>query len=1109
MAVNKYYAISLLVFIVLSVYINHGTLTTEGYHSYIDWTPRIDLTAFKEDFTSIYKSGQFSDLDDTKRIVINWIFLIVDYEQFDIIRFAGLTFLTFIIPYHFLLKLMEKEKYKIGELEKHAIAFAAAFFYMVNPLTIEHFIAFYPQLSYALFPAAFYLCYMTFKSSDNIYPILLGALSCFLVLIVLHNIVYLGILGSCSGLVLVLSGNVKSRDAVLRSLKAVAVFSALGLFTALPILYNILNHNAPSPGYINSLGYVEHVAENARMLNIMTLDSNLHFWPLFWDMIPYPFGSTYYLTMGLMAAIVLAAGLYYRNALATTAALNFAVFCLLTNGIHSPVGELYQWAVFNIKFGWLIRSSPKFSLLLPLFFSLLLAHFFARIASKGKILLAAGLILVLLHQSIFVPTVWSLDEKLSKGHPNPEFFDVMEILKNDETEWGRVWWYGDYPSSVPIESMDYKRIRYLVDNQNPLQRVSELSTSLEIEYVLVDRRSQQDFVKIEYADGLVPKLKEGFEPIYEGNRLVLFKVDEDFERIYMPKAAFLLYAGYDSVHAISKRTDIGDDIALIMGDETGDIAARMDGYADVIVLDSRYIPVFRMDNENIIPLGGSIKADSESGWGKNKQGDGYDRKAWEDFAKDNGLPLDQLDFGMGLAYTKEAPHFIEFEDVEPIFSIEQLRFSEAHEKNITGVETFATDRGKLMKLGGAETGDYWGLTVKGYAFQRVASACWIEMDFYDFDGEHIDSVVLAEDDGNMLVLEQNLLVPEGSDYFRMRFFCHAGNYSDILVMGLEVEPIYGEPNIFNDSFVVEEAGMYEVYIRALKNPEGGSLGVGFNGNESVLSTKSDVTGFEWVRIYSGHLQEGANNISIMNIGGLNAVNIGYYTPLGSKDDYLEGKGIMYIYEGEGEFHSQNAIKKENSEYSNGLMLSFGESSELWSSLPVYEERRYYLEYEGNDIEFLIDDEKVEEEGVMLGEGEHTIRVSALSDNATLDYLVLYDEKARSIIEGIEDGSMKEKGTVEYERTGRTSYIVEVNSTEPGLLVFTAGYNPTFVAYMDGAGIRPIPVYSVINAFPINGTGRMKIEIKYSPQEWFEIGLILSGLTAIVLGAYLVKRWMHG
>jgi len=55
-------------------------------------------------------------------------------------------------------------------------------------------------------------------------------------------------------------------------------------------------------------------------------------------------------------------------------------------------------------------------------------------------------------------------------------------------------------------------------------------------------------------------------------------------------------------------------------------------------------------------------------------------------------------------------------------------------------------------------------------------------------------------------------------------------------------------------------------------------------------------------------------------------------------------------------------------------------------------------------------------------------------------------------------------------------------------------------------VKSIPLYSIINGFWINETGNLEITIRYKPQDWFEIGLMISATTFIGCVGYLFYDW---
>jgi hypothetical protein len=100
----------------------------------------------------------------------------------------------------------------------------------------------------------------------------------------------------------------------------------------------------------------------------------------------------------------------------------------------------------------------------------------------------------------------------------------------------------------------------------------------------------------------------------------------------------------------------------------------------------------------------------------------------------------------------------------------------------------------------------------------------------------------------------------------------------------------------------------------------------------------------------------------------------------------------------------------------------------------------------------------------------------------------------------------------YSKINPTLWKVQVNATKPFMLSFAESYDPLWEArvYKDGKlveKVKPIPLYGVINGFWINTTGdNLEIVIRYTPQDWFEIGLVISGLTFASSLFYLFYDW---
>jgi hypothetical protein len=90
----------------------------------------------------------------------------------------------------------------------------------------------------------------------------------------------------------------------------------------------------------------------------------------------------------------------------------------------------------------------------------------------------------------------------------------------------------------------------------------------------------------------------------------------------------------------------------------------------------------------------------------------------------------------------------------------------------------------------------------------------------------------------------------------------------------------------------------------------------------------------------------------------------------------------------------------------------------------------------------------------------------------------------------------------------TQSLLRVNSTTPFLLVFTETYDPLWKMKVDGSTFTdPMQVYYFLNGFAIDEPGQHVIEIEYTPQTWFNIGVVVTVITLLAFLAYGVIIYM--
>ena len=140
-----------------------------------------------------------------------------------------------------------------------------------------------------------------------------------------------------------------------------------------------------------------------------------------------------------------------------------------------------------------------------------------------------------------------------------------------------------------------------------------------------------------------------------------------------------------------------------------------------------------------------------------------------------------------------------------------------------------------------------------------------------------------------------------------------------------------------------------------------------------------------------------------------------------------------------------------------------------------------------------------------------IWVIPLEEAPKLDVIWLYSTETNQTIDQLFEVKEKPAKVLNYTKINPTLWKVKVNATKPFMLSFAEAYDPLWEAriYKDGRlveKVRSIPLYSVINGFWIDKTGELEIVIRYTPQDWFEIGLIISAITFVSCIGYLFYDW---
>jgi hypothetical protein len=100
---------------------------------------------------------------------------------------------------------------------------------------------------------------------------------------------------------------------------------------------------------------------------------------------------------------------------------------------------------------------------------------------------------------------------------------------------------------------------------------------------------------------------------------------------------------------------------------------------------------------------------------------------------------------------------------------------------------------------------------------------------------------------------------------------------------------------------------------------------------------------------------------------------------------------------------------------------------------------------------------------------------------------------------------------EFNKVNPTLWNVHINTSKPATIGFAEPYHQSWEAtvYKDGKKIdvvKSMPLYGAINAFQIKQTGNLDIVLSFEPQYWYQVGLVISGITFVFCIFYIIYDW---
>jgi hypothetical protein len=338
---------------------------------------------------------------------------------------------------------------------------------------------------------------------------------------------------------------------------------------------------------------------------------------------------------------------------------------------------------------------------------------------------------------------------------------------------------------------------------------------------------------------------------------------------------------------------------------------------------------------------------------------------------------------------------------------------------------------------------------------------------------------------------------------------------------------------------LEEAnsGTYALLVRPLHHQSGGTLRLLIDGTAiKDIDTNNTKNGFQWVGTDSIMIDKGSHVLTLMNLNGENVLG-----------------GLVLLPETTLQTLRQNTLSLIRATSTN-IGLVFTDGSFDWRSsqervsisrdylhqastrngtrhffVPEGGEYNIFLKgsvNRGGYVEIAVDSEKravantpIRSAWVSLGPttieaGEHSLKL--ITKNSEFDEIMLFlnrGEKKRTddinSIFTVSEGP--NQPSVTY--ISSTTRTVRINSSKPFLLVLAERYDPQWSATVDGKEFSATLIYSLLNGFPINATGKLEVTITfklqnvYTPVSYFSLSILTISILYLVapIATYPIKK----
>jgi hypothetical protein len=335
---------------------------------------------------------------------------------------------------------------------------------------------------------------------------------------------------------------------------------------------------------------------------------------------------------------------------------------------------------------------------------------------------------------------------------------------------------------------------------------------------------------------------------------------------------------------------------------------------------------------------------------------------------------------------------------------------------------------------------------------------------------------------------------------------------------------------------VREGGTYSLWVRYLRHPHAGELLLSLDGQSLASVVGNDpITGFVWQDVGQVELDPGEHIVGLQNRDGLCAVNTlalvqeDTVRSLQARSEELAASvPNIYLLEAETDFDIRQAeAARETPALSAGraVVLNAGLSISTTVDLVIAGAYRVGVHASIPDpatpLTVTLGDEQrvfvpgtasgdllwLTAEPVQLAQGSLQIRLEA-AGSAVVDTLALYTNSPADSPDALFE-TWDTSAEVVYERLDPTRYRARVQSDGPVLLSLAETYDPLWSASGSDFKVTSLPLFGVVNGFPLERAGTYELLIEYEPQQWARLGRVLTILAVMAAGPFLLFVHQRG